>query len=126
MTNYEKDRDEAAEKYAYNNTDEQSGFLAGADWATDRAEKRIQELEDQLAISDCDDLSECVAGCRYFSYRESAHHKDCGIYEQSLTKINADKLQSLEQRCRGLEKLKNHKVMSRQEIEEVLNEYFRD
>lgn len=102
MTDYQKARDEAAEKYSPNNYDEQSGFIAGSDWATARAEKRIQELEDQLAISHCDDLSECVAGCRYFSYRESVHHKDCGIYEQSLTKINADKLQSLEQRCKGL------------------------
>ena len=77
-------------------------FMKGWDEANARAEKRIREFEDQLAISDCDDLSECVAGCRYFSYRESVHHKNCGIYEQSLTKINADKLQSLEQRCKGL------------------------
>lgn len=40
----------------------------------------------------------CEAGCISFHGGEKRHHKDCGYYPSSLTKLNADRLEELEAR----------------------------
>ena len=45
-----------------------------------------------------DDLYDgpCEAGCQHFHGGEVRHHKDCGHYPESLTKLNADRIEKLE------------------------------
>lgn len=45
-----------------------------------------------------DDLYDgpCEAGCQHFHGGEVRHHKDCGHYPESLTKLNADRIEELE------------------------------
>jgi len=45
-----------------------------------------------------DDLYDgpCEAGCISFHGGERKHHKDCGHYPHSLTKVNADRIAELE------------------------------
>ena len=45
-----------------------------------------------------DDLYDgpCEAGCQHFHGGEVRHHKDCGHYPESLTKLNADHIEELE------------------------------
>jgi len=45
-----------------------------------------------------DDLYDgpCEAGCISFHGGERKHHKDCGHYPHSLTKVNADRIEELE------------------------------
>jgi hypothetical protein len=45
-----------------------------------------------------DDLYDgpCEAGCISFYGGERKHHKDCGHYPHSLTKVNADRIEELE------------------------------
>jgi len=45
-----------------------------------------------------DDLYDgpCEAGCISFHGGERKHHKDCGHYPHSLTKVNADRIEKLE------------------------------
>jgi hypothetical protein len=37
----------------------------------------------------------CVAGCMHFHGGEARHHRDCGHYPQSLTKVNSDRVEAL-------------------------------
>jgi len=45
-----------------------------------------------------DDLYDgpCEAGCSHFHGGEVRHHPDCGHYPESLTKLNADRIEALE------------------------------
>lgn len=38
----------------------------------------------------------CEAGCKSFHGGEKKHHPDCGHYPESLTKMNADRIEELE------------------------------
>jgi hypothetical protein len=42
------------------------------------------------------DDPKCVAGCIVFYGGERKHHKDCPYYPESLTKVNADRIEALE------------------------------
>ena len=42
------------------------------------------------------DDPKCVAGCVPFYGGEKRHHKDCPYYPESLTKLNADRIEELE------------------------------
>lgn len=42
------------------------------------------------------DDPKCVAGCISFYGGERKHHKDCPYYAESLTKLNADRIEALE------------------------------
>ena len=45
-----------------------------------------------------DDLYDgpCEAGCQHFHGGEVRHHKDCGHYPESLTKMTNDRIEELE------------------------------
>ena len=45
-----------------------------------------------------DDLYDgpCEAGCQHFHGGEAKHHKDCGHYPESLTKMTNDRIEELE------------------------------
>ena len=42
------------------------------------------------------DDPKCVAGCVPFYGGEKRHHTDCPYYPESLTKLNADRIEELE------------------------------
>lgn len=51
------------------------------------------------------DDPKCVAGCVPFYGGEKRHHKDCPYYPESLTKLNADRIEELEAKLAMADKL---------------------
>jgi len=51
------------------------------------------------------DDPKCVAGCVPFYGGEKRHHKDCPYYPESLTKLNADRIEELEAKLAKADKL---------------------
>lgn len=82
---YKKARDEAAAKASefldarvvpgLDNLE----FKQGADFGYQYRQKEVDE-----------DVVKCVAGCSFYSYRETRHHKDCPHYPETFTKMYDD------------------------------------
>ena len=62
----------------------------------------------------------CEAGCESFHGGEKRHHPDCGHYPESLTKLNANRIEELEQAVRYEADLAQMALDSRKELEAKL------
>jgi hypothetical protein len=68
-----------------------------------------------------DDLYDgpCEAGCISFHGGERKHHKDCGHYPHSLTKVNADCIEELKAKLKKAKGILEREIQRVQEIQSV-------
>ncbi len=90
------------------------------DWDVSRAEPINKDYIHVIEKS-ADEEIQCVAGCQIYSYHEAHHHKDCGHYPETFSKMY-DTLKAERDELKMLEREKFHKTLASMSYKQMKTE----